>query len=93
MYVISFPADQHYNTPQTAGVPQYENSKQIFTGKRRLVNLYVLNNSAATVYLAVCDTATTQAAAGAITVYPIAANSFVSVAQPSGDRFEAGLFL
>ena len=92
--IIHKPAINHYVTPQAAGVPTYENSKSVFTGKGTLVNLYAFNSSTSPVYLAVADTPDgTLASATRLAVYPIPATSFVALATPEGDRIEGGLAL
>lgn len=93
MFSISYPADEHYTTPSAAGVPAYENAKQVIAKKRRLVNLYAFNNSGAAVYLAMQDSANAGVDNGRIIVYPIGAGSFVSVAIHGGKRFENGIYL
>ncbi len=94
MFSIAYPADQHYVTPQTLGVPQFENAKQIQASRMRLVNLYAFNTSAAAVYLMVADVAAGAIAPGnKLAVYPIAAGSFVAISTHGGDRYENGLYL
>lgn len=92
--ILPNPARQHYLTPVTAGVPQYENSKLVFSGQKVLLNLYAFNSDTANdLYLAVVDTVDTLANALSTTVYPVAKKSFVQVAIPGGDRVERGLLL
>lgn len=93
--ILPNPARQHYTTPVTAGVPQYENSKSVFNAQKVLLNLYAFNSDAANdVFLAVVDTPDgTLASAVTTTVYPVPKKSFVQVSLPGGDRVEKGLLL
>lgn len=95
MYSISFSADQRYITPNSGGVPTYENAKQVQALPMRLVDLYAFNSSAAVLYLAVYDSkdAATTIGVGGIVVYPIPAGGFVSVSQHGGMRLSSGLYV
>jgi len=94
MFSISYPADEHYTTPQAAGVPQYENGKQFIAQKRRLVNFYGYNSSGAAVVVAIIDTAdgTNIQAGDIVRVFPVPAGLFVSIGQHAGKRMERGIF-
>lgn len=93
MFSISYSADQHYVTPQTAGVPVWEEAKQISTVPIRLVNFYALNTSAATVYVALFDSPDAATTIQKMTVYPVTAGSWFSIAQHGGDRMYRGLYV
>jgi hypothetical protein len=90
MYSISYPADEHYKSAAA------ENGVQVIAKPRNLVNLYVLNVSAATVYLLVSDDAAGPhgLAVNKGTLYPIlAAPGYVAIATHGGDQFYKGIYI
>lgn len=92
MYSISYGADESY-TSQLNGAPVYENGIQVATKQRRLVSLYALNNSGSNVFLKLQDSTNAGVDQGKARVYPVTANSFISVALHGGLRMEKGIYL
>src|SRR3989442_1112185 len=94
MFSISYGADEHYVTPNVAGVPTYENGKQFIATKRRLVNFYAFNSGPTDVFVCLADTANGAAFAAGdrVVLYPVPSLGFTSVAIHGGDRFERGIY-
>jgi hypothetical protein len=95
MLSISYGADEHYITPAAAGViTAFENLVNVVGSRRRLVNLYAYNSSAAAVFVGVFDTPDgTQASAVRASVYPVGAGSFISIGAHGGERFDKGIMV
>lgn len=91
--MMLYGADENYLTPSVAGVPAYENAKQVITSKRRLVSLYAFNSSGDTVYVAVADSAAAMTAATRVRVYPVESGGFASVGVQGALRFENGIYV
>lgn len=103
MFSIGYPADEHYLSVDGLGNPAYENAKQvaatknnangnpIVSSRKKLVNLYACNTSAATVWLVLRDTADGGVDGGPSRVYPVNPLGFVTVAMFGGIRMEKGI--
>jgi hypothetical protein len=93
--ILPNPARLHYFTPNAAGVPAYENGKNVSAKPLVLLNLYVFNSDPNNlIYLAVFDSPDgTQGSAATVAVYPVPSQSFVQIATPGGDRLDKGLFV
>ena len=95
LWSIPYPADQHYYSVAA------ENNVQVFVIPNRLVSVYVLNVSAAEIYVVVSDTAAGPAApvAGNITMYAIypcgtaGADGYVAISTHGGDQLKNGLYV